>query len=171
MEHLFRDARIVPLYEGTNGIQALDLVMRKIGLDDGRVFESWLASADEIAERASGTAELAHMAAAQRKADSRLRDATATLRAWSAGNELDMAGAATDYLRLFGLVAIGAAWLRMADAALIGRERQPHLTSFYNGKMGTADFFFRRLLPEAEVRFDGVINGSGALMTLSPNEF
>lgn len=171
MEHLFRDARIVPLYEGTNGIQALDLVMRKIGLDDGRVFESWLASVDEIAECAHSTAELAHMAAAQRKAASRLRDATAKLRVWSGGNELDMAGAATDYLRLFGLVAIGAAWLRMADAALTGRDRQPHLTSFYNGKVGTADFFFRRLLPESEVRFDGVINGSAALMTLSPNEF
>jgi alkylation response protein AidB-like acyl-CoA dehydrogenase len=171
MEQFYRDARIVPLYEGTNGIQALDLVQRKIGLGDGRVFESWLASVDETAERAACVAGLASMAAAERLAAARLRDATARLRMWNGGNELDVAGAATDYLQLFGLVALGALWLRMARAANAGRERQPQLAPFYNGKLGTAEFFFQRLLPATEVHFDAVMSGASALMTLHANEF
>ncbi|MHB9841573.1 acyl-CoA dehydrogenase C-terminal domain-containing protein [Paraburkholderia terrae] len=171
MEQFYRDARIVPLYEGTNGIQALDLVLRKIGLDDGHVFESWLASVDETAERAATVGALGSMAAAQRLAAARLRDATARLRTWSNDNELEAAGAATDYLQLFGLVALGALWLRMASAAHAGRERQRELASFYNGKLGTAEFFFQRLMPVSEVHFDAVMNGAGALMTLHADEF
>ncbi|MFM0092037.1 acyl-CoA dehydrogenase C-terminal domain-containing protein [Paraburkholderia sediminicola] len=171
MEQFYRDARIVPLYEGTNGIQALDLVLRKIGLDDGRVFESWLASVNETAERAASVTSLASMAAAERLAATKLRDATATLRASHAGNELDVAGAATDYLQLFGLVALGAMWLRIAHAAHTGRAQQPQLTPFYNGKLGTAEFFFQRLLPVSEVHFDAVMSGAGALMTLHADEF
>ncbi|MEX3937549.1 acyl-CoA dehydrogenase C-terminal domain-containing protein [Paraburkholderia phymatum] len=171
MEQFYRDARIVPLYEGTNGIQALDLVLRKIGLDDGRVFESWLADVDQTAARATSITGLASMATQERIAAARLREATAKLRAWHAGNELDVAGAATDYLQLFGLVALGALWLRMACAAHEGRERHPQLTPFYNGKLGTAEFFFRRLLPAAEVHFEAVMSGAAALMTLHVDEF
>jgi alkylation response protein AidB-like acyl-CoA dehydrogenase len=171
MEHFYRDARIVPLYEGTNGIQALDLVMRKVGLDNGRVLDSWLASIAEVVKRVLGTADLAHMAVAQCRAVGHLREATAALREWGAGNELDTCGAAADYLRLFGLVALGAAWLRMAEAACKGRQTHPQLAPFYNGKIGTADFYFRRLLPESEWRFDGVIHGARSLMTLAPAEF
>jgi alkylation response protein AidB-like acyl-CoA dehydrogenase len=171
MEHFYRDARIVPLYEGTNGIQALDLVMRKVGLDDGRVLDSWLASIDKVVKRVSDNADLVHMAEAQCKAAGRLRQATAALREWGAGNELDSCGAATDYLRLFGLVALGAAWLRMAEAACKGRHTNPQLALFYNGKIATADFYFRRLLPESEWRFDGVMHGARSLMTLAPTEF
>jgi alkylation response protein AidB-like acyl-CoA dehydrogenase len=171
MEQFYRDARIVPLYEGTNGIQALDLVLRKIGLDDGRVFESWLADADEIAGRAASIKELGSMAAAQRLAAARLRDATVKLRAWQKDDELNIAGAATDYLQLFGLVALGALWLRMACAAHAGRERQPHLASFYNGKLGTAEFFFQRLMPASDVHFHAAMSGASTLMTLHPDEF
>jgi alkylation response protein AidB-like acyl-CoA dehydrogenase len=171
MEQFYRDARIVPLYEGTNGIQALDLVLRKIGLDDGRVFESWLADVDEAAALAAAITDLVPMAASQRLAAARLRDATARLRAWHAGNELDAAGAATDYLQLFGLVAVGALWLRMASAAHSGRAQQPQLTSFYNGKLGTAAFFFERLLPASETHFEAAMNGASALMTLHADEF
>jgi hypothetical protein len=111
------------------------------------------------------------MVAALRLAAVRLRDATATLRAWHGEHERDAAGAATDYLQLFGLVALGALWLRMACAAHAGRERQPQLTPFYNGKLGTAEFFFQRLLPASEVHFDSVMSGASALMTLHADEF
>jgi alkylation response protein AidB-like acyl-CoA dehydrogenase len=171
MEQFYRDARIVPLYEGTNGIQALDLVLRKIGLDDGRVFESWLASVEDTAERAACVASLASMAAAQRRASARLRDATAQLRAWRDGNELDVAGAATDYLNLFGLVALGELWLRMAQAAHAGRAQHPQLAPFYNGKLGAAEFFFGRLLPASETHFEAAMSGAQALMTLRAEEF
>jgi Acetyl-CoA dehydrogenase C-terminal like len=145
--------------------------MRKVELDNGRVLDSWLASIDKVVERVMCTTDLAHMAVAQGRATGHLRQATAALREWGAGNELDTCGAATDYLRLFGLVALGAAWLRMAEAASKGRQTHPQLTPFYNGKIGTADFYFRRLLPESEWRFDGVIHGARSLMTLAPAEF
>jgi len=171
MEQFYRDARIVPLYEGTNGIQALDLVLRKIGLDDGRVFESWLASVNDAAAIAASITALAPMAAAERTAAEKLRDATAALRAWRTGNELDIAGAASDYLQLFGLVALGALWLRMACAAHQRRAEDPQLAPFCNGKLGTAAFFFKRLLPAANVHFDAVMRGADALMTLHADEF
>jgi alkylation response protein AidB-like acyl-CoA dehydrogenase len=171
MEQFYRDARIVPLYEGTNGIQALDLVLRKIGLDDGRVFESWLDSANRAVELAALVPSLASMAVAERRAVAKLRDATAILRAWHAGNELDAVGAATDYLQLFGLVALGAMWLRIAYAAHTRRAQQPQLTPFYNGKLGTAEFFFQRLLPASEVHFEAVMSGASTLMTLHVDEF
>ncbi|MBP0592281.1 acyl-CoA dehydrogenase C-terminal domain-containing protein [Paraburkholderia sp. LEh10] len=171
MEQFYRDARIVPLYEGTNGIQALDLVLRKIGLDDGRVFESWLASVEACTEHAASIASLASMAAAERLAVAKLRDATARLRAWQAASEWHVAGAATDYLQLFGLVTLGALWLRMACAAHAGRERNPQLASFFSGKLGTAKFFFERLLPASETHFDAAMSGADALMTLRADEF
>ncbi|MEM5329175.1 acyl-CoA dehydrogenase C-terminal domain-containing protein [Paraburkholderia sp. JHI2823] len=171
MEQFYRDARIVPLYEGTNGIQAVDLVLRKIGLDDGRVFEAWLATVDETSVRAASIAEFGSMVAALRLAAARLRDATATLRRWQADDEREAAGGATDYLQLFGLVALGSLWLRMACAAHVGRERQPQLKPFYNGKLRAAEFFFKRLLPATEVHFDAVMSGADALMTLHAEEF
>jgi alkylation response protein AidB-like acyl-CoA dehydrogenase len=171
MEHLFRDARIVPLYEGTNGIQALDLVTRKIGLEDGRVLDAWLASTDQVIASASNIEPLSHLVSAQRRAVQHLRDATDALRAWSNGNELDQAGAATDYLRLFGLVAMGAVWLRMAEASSAAREREPHLASFHNGKIGAATFYFQRLLPESDWRFGSVMQGARTLMTLDSADF
>jgi alkylation response protein AidB-like acyl-CoA dehydrogenase len=171
IEQFYRDARIVPLYEGTNGIQALDLVTRKIGLEDGRVIEAWLASVDASAQQAAQIDELAAHAAAQRHACAQLREATAILQATNATDALDSAGAASDYLRLFGLVALGNVWLRIAHAAHAGRAQQPQLASFYNGKLGTAAFFFERLLPETELRFNAVKLGAGALMALHADEF
>ncbi len=171
MEQLYRDARIIPLYEGTNGIQALDLAARKIGLEDGHVFEAWLASVNAAADEAAAIPEFAALVAAERRAATRLHDATTKLRAWHADNALDLAGGATDYLQLFGLVAMGAHWLRMALAAHKGRAKDPQLATFYNGKRGTAEFFFRRVLPASEVHFDAAMSGAAALMTLHADEF
>jgi hypothetical protein len=170
MEQLYRDARIVPLYEGTNGIQALDLVHRKLSLDEGRVVERYfdkVASAIE-ALRASGlphdmTRELEH-------ALQLLREATSMMRGHVAQDATEAAAGASDYLRLLGFVALGAAWARMASAAHAGLARSPERADFLNGKIKTARFYFERLLPEARLCHASIVAGADALMAISEQE-
>jgi alkylation response protein AidB-like acyl-CoA dehydrogenase len=171
MEHLFRDARIVPLYEGTNGIQALDLVGRKIGLDGGRALDRYIGALEHVVERNRATPATASMAAALAAALTNLRAATTQLHAWGLNDPVQTGGAASDYLRLFGLVALGGVWLKMAETAAAAIGTEPGLAAFYNGKIKTADFYFTRLLPEAQLRYQAICTGAACLMALSPQEF
>ncbi|MES2185753.1 MAG: acyl-CoA dehydrogenase C-terminal domain-containing protein [Pseudomonadota bacterium] len=148
MEQLLRDAQIVPLYEGTNAIQALDLVHRKLGLEGGSIAGAWLAEAAALVERHRPVPALQDVAAALGTALGHLEEATGLIRrrCASCGDAMAAAAAASDYLRLFGLVALGAAWLRMAAAAAAGSGAES--PAFYAGKVKTAHFFAERLLPQ-----------------------
>jgi hypothetical protein len=172
MEHLYRDARIVPLYEGTNAIQALDLVHRKIGLDDGRVLQRYLDRLDALVRESAESAGRAQGAEALAAALGRLRSASAHLGELSAGKALTkLAAAASDYLRLFGLVAMGGMWLRMARIAGEALEAGAEPADFLRGKVKTAQFYFERLLPETEQLQQRIVRGSSALMTIRTEEF
>ena len=134
VEQYVRDVRIAQIYEGTNGVQAMDLVGRKLALGGGSVAESFfdLIAADLDAVRESAVVGITRDALAL------LREATAALRDAS----VDAAGAAAvDYLRLFALVSMGWMWARMADAAATA-EGTAAAT-----KAALADFFARKMLP------------------------
>ena len=143
VEQLARDARISQIYEGTNGVQALDLVGRKLALHHGRLLRRFFHPA---AARAAGPhpAELRGLAEPVAEALAHLQETTIWL--VSAGRDREQAAAAaTDYLRLFALTAFGDLWLRMAaaclgDGAAGRRVRRP--------KLATARFFCDRVLPE-----------------------
>jgi alkylation response protein AidB-like acyl-CoA dehydrogenase len=171
MEQLYRDARIVPLYEGTNAIQALDLVHRKIVQDEGRVLARYLDRLEDQTARCADDAALAPHAAGFDAALAALRGASARLCAWQAeGDHLRLAGAASDYLRLFGLVATGAAWLRMARAARSELAAGRGDAAFLNGKVKTAAFYCASLLPEAGL-LGHRIEAGVPQMALTPEEF
>ncbi len=148
MEQYVRDARIAMIYEGTNGIQALDLVGRKLAKDGGRAIQLFFSVVtDEIAV-ARTVPELADFAA-------RLEQAVGDLQAstlWLMQNGLtnpDNAGAASvPYMHLMGIVAVGMMWLRMATAALrllAAGEGDP---AFLNAKLITARFYAERIMPD-----------------------
>jgi alkylation response protein AidB-like acyl-CoA dehydrogenase len=173
MEQLYRDARIVPLYEGTNAIQALDLVHRKIGLNGGRALASFLARLDTVVAAAvdAGGAAPA-LAAGMAAALVRLRQASALLGELSiAAAHGELAAAASDYLRLFGLVAMGGAWLRMATAADALLARDASQADYLRGKIKTAEFFALRLLPETEQLFQRIAAGGTVLLAVGEEEF
>jgi Acetyl-CoA dehydrogenase C-terminal like len=88
-----------------------------------------------------------------------LRASTHEIQKWRASDIARCSAVATDYLRQFGLVALGAVWLRMAEAALRVRASRPAMTTFCDAKLQTARHYFARLLPEAALRHDAVLCG------------
>ena len=171
MEQLYRDARIVPLYEGTNAIQALDLVHRKLDLDGGRPIQRFIEEATQLIDETRDAVDIGSMAPPLAHALKLLQQSTTTLREHVRDDPVEAAAAASDYLRLFGLVALGVVWLRMARAAVTGLQREPDAEAFYTGKIKAARFYFARMLPEIEQRHSAIRSGAGFLMDVSPEEF
>jgi alkylation response protein AidB-like acyl-CoA dehydrogenase len=151
MEQYVRDARIAQIYEGTNGLQAMDLVGRKLGLDGGAVVEGFFNLIEADLDRPGEAA----IVDATRDGLALLRQATAVLR----GASTDAAGAAAvDYLRLFALVSLGWMWTRMARAAE-ATGGQLAVT-----KPALADFFARKVLPQAGALAAAIAAGAEPVM-------
>jgi hypothetical protein len=151
------------IYEGTNGVQAMDLVGRKLGLDEGRLAPRFFAlvRADLVAAQpAAGTALVVSVADAL----ARLEAATGRL---LGATPSEAAAAATDYLRLFALVAFGWMWARMAAAAAAGESTAP----VERRKAAVARFFMERMLPETKGLAAAIEAGAPALMALEPADF
>lgn len=162
MEQYVRDARIAQIYEGTNGVQAMDLVGRKLLLGGGVVVDDFftLIIADlDMAAEADPTLEIIDRV---RAALALLRKATAGLR----GTDTDTTGAAAvDYLRLFALVCLGWMWVRMALAAS-GGASPSHLA-----KLRVADFFAKHILSQAHGLAASVEAGATSIMAMDPAAF
>ena len=160
---LFRDSRIAPIYEGTNGIQAIDLVMRKLPLRAGGAVRDHLAAMRETSGALSradlSRADLSDMASRLADGVSVLAEATDWLLAHAPVDPNAALAGATPYLRMFGLVTGG--WL-MARSALAAVERglaEPAMAD----KLATARFYTEQLLPQASGLLPAVVAGSGPL--------
>jgi acyl-CoA dehydrogenase len=166
VEQFVRDARITLIYEGANGIQALDLVGRKLPRDGGRAMMAYLGELDGFLKAHEADEALKPFVAPLKVSAGHLQQATM----WLMQNALakpDNAGAAsTDYLHLFGLVAMGYMWAQMAQAALAKGEE-----AFAKNKLVTAKFFADRLLPETALRLARVTAGAGDVMALEAEAF
>ena len=161
----WRDSRIAPIYEGTNGIQAIDLVTRKIPMRDGGVVTDLLAQIEVLGrELAAAGPELAEMRPALASGVSAVREATDWIMSRGAAEPNDALAGATPYLRLFGLVAGG--WL-LARSALAASRLLPGAgdsdAAFLYDKIGTARFYAGQLLPEAAGLLPAVTAGAGPL--------
>jgi acyl-CoA dehydrogenase len=171
MEQFLRDARIAPIYEGTNGVQAMDLVGRKLAMNGGRAVQAFFADVGRFVEEAKAYEALAAMAGELGKALDRLRQATL----WLMQNGLakpDNAGAASsDYLRLMALVAMGHTWGLMAQAARRKLADGAADRAFYEHKLITARFFFERMLPDTGSLLKKIESGAESLMALPADAF
>jgi alkylation response protein AidB-like acyl-CoA dehydrogenase len=171
VEQFARDARITQISEGANGIQALDLVGRKLPANMGRSLRRFFHPvAAFIAENQadSGIGEFVQPFA---KAFGKLQQATGFIAQKGLANPDEAAAASTSYLRLFALVAIGFMWLRMAKAAQAKLAAGEGPESFYTGKVKTARFFMTKILPEAEQHFRAIMAGAKPLMDVAVQEF
>lgn len=162
MEQLVRDARIAQIYEGTNGVQAMDLVTRKIGMEEGRLpfrFFALIRSSIEAGAAIPGAADYTAPLAA---ALERLEAATKRLQA-RAGDPVEAGAAAAEYLRFLALVALGWMWLRMALHALsLGGAALPR----HRDHLAVAQFFLRRLLPQCVALDLAIAEGAAPLLAL-----
>jgi 3-(methylsulfanyl)propanoyl-CoA dehydrogenase len=170
MEQFVRDARIAMIYEGANGIQALDLVGRKLPKDGGRAATAFFGEIAGFLRENKENAELAPYLAGLRTASGQLQQATM----WLMQNGIadpDNAGAASnDYMHLFGLTLLGYMWARIARAALAKRaagEADQALTS----KLTLAKFFNERMVPEAGAHLARLSAGAAALMAMPAEAF
>jgi hypothetical protein len=147
LEQLVRDARIGQVYEGTNGIQALDLVGRKLAAGYGRLLRRFFHPVSAFLEAHTHEPAMQDLLRPFGQAFRLLQEITALLAERAARDPVEGSAAASDYLRLFGLVALGYMWLRMAERALAALSTGGD-GPFYEAKLATARFFMRRMLPE-----------------------
>jgi hypothetical protein len=161
----YRDARIAAIYEGTNGIQAIDLVMRKLPMRHGGVVADLLARMESLdPELAAAGPELAGVRSALTSGVSALREATTWLGAKLPAEPNDVLAGATPYLRLCGLVIGGWLLARSALAASgLLRDASGSDAVFLQDKIATARFYAEQLLPQAAGLLPAVTSGAGQL--------
>ena len=171
MEQLVRDSRIAMIYEGTNGVQALDLVGRKMPANMGRSLRRFFHPVSEFIEANKEDAAIGKMVQGLERAFGALQMATGLVAQKAMKDPEEAGAAATDYLRLFGLVALGFMWARMAKiAAAKVADAGPDQT-FYANKLATARFFAERILPQAGALFYTIKAGKASLMAMSDDAF
>ncbi|MHB0818792.1 acyl-CoA dehydrogenase C-terminal domain-containing protein [Stutzerimonas stutzeri] len=164
-EQLVRDCRITQIYEGTNGIQALDLLGRKVVGSGGELYRVF---ADEIRSYcASADAQLAEFVTPLKAALDTLDELTGFVLERAKNDPNEIGAASVEYLHAFGYTAYAYMWARMAATALSKEEQD----DFYASKLGTARFYFARLLPRIESLGASVRAGSDSLYLLDVTQF
>ena len=169
MEQFVRDARIAQIYEGANGIQALDLVGRKLGKDGGRAIMAFFNEVQTYLKERANSDEMNVYLKPLGQSLAHLQEASM----WFMQNAMakpDNAGAGSyDYMHLFGLVALGYMWCRIAEAVLVkkGNASAQRMTA----KLVTARFFMERMLPETATRLARIQAGAASTMELPADAF
>ncbi|MEO6778192.1 MAG: acyl-CoA dehydrogenase C-terminal domain-containing protein, partial [Gemmatimonadaceae bacterium] len=164
MEQFVRDARIAQIYEGTNGVQAMDLLGRKIPDDNGRMARRFAAIVARDLEAAASIEAVAPLVAPVADAMNRLQRTTAALLARAAKNPDEIGAAAADYLRMFGLASVGWMWVRMAVAA---SKLGDDAATLRADKLATASFYVSKLLPQVRALSTQIDAGSDVVMSPS----
>jgi len=165
-----RDARITMIYEGTNGIQALDLVGRKLPANGGRAIMSWFSDIDAFVAENGGEGPVKPYIDGLADAKKKLQEGTMWLMQNGMQNPDNAGAASTEYLNLFGLTALAYMWAQMAKAA------QAHVDAgsedpFYVTKLQTGRYFVERILPDAGGHLTKLKTGADVLMAMPVEAF
>ncbi|MDB5546375.1 MAG: acyl-CoA dehydrogenase, partial [Hyphomicrobiales bacterium] len=171
VEQFVRDARIAMIYEGANGIQALDLVGRKLPKDGGRAVTAFFAEVGGWCKEKDGDAALKPYVAGLKGGLDALQKATM----WLMQNAMakpDNAGASsTDYMHLFGLVALGYMWARIAESAHARKNEDASLATTMDAKLIAGQFFMERIMPEAGAHLARISSGADTMMSMPVEAF
>ena len=171
MEQFVRDSRISQIYEGANGIQALDLVGRKLPAHLGRALRQFFHPVDRFIHDHGADAALAPYVMPLAKSFARLQQATAWIGEKGQRDPEQAGAAASDYLRLFGLVALAFMWAQIAKTAHAKLAESGDDAAFYQAKLATARFFMERTLPETSSLLSKLTSGKDNLMALDADSF
>ena len=159
IEQLYRDNRITPIYEGTNSVQAADLVFRKLVTKNGDIIDKYLSLVKEEInvnneKIQSFTKQLDHYLDILRKFTDWIKENIED-------SKDDVSAACNDYLKVLGLVATAHAWIKVLEVSF---KEYDNNKDFYEDKIQTAKFYFNRVLPRAESHFKSAITGSKYIM-------
>ncbi len=164
IEQLYRDNRITPIYEGTNSVQASDLVFRKLSNKNGNIINKFLnqvkSECDTENEKIKPfLSEFNNNLDTLKKFSDWMTDKAST-------EKDDVSAAANDYLKTLGYVSIAYAWIKVLEVSFKDYEENKN---FYNDKIDTARFYFDKVLPRAELHYKSAISGSSNIMNFKFN--
>jgi alkylation response protein AidB-like acyl-CoA dehydrogenase len=165
-----RDARITMIYEGTNGVQALDLVGRKLAANGGRAVMSFFSELDAYVADNKADEKLKPFIDGLADATAKLREATFWLMQNGVQNPDNAGAASTDYLHLFGLTALAYMWAQMAKAAQ-ARIKAKDSDPYYPNKVATGLYFVERVLPDTAGHLAKLKTGAASMMALAAEAF
>ena len=171
VEQMVRDARIAMIYEGTNGIQALDLVGRKLGQEGGAAVRAFFAEVEAAIAGAKGGPLEDDYAAPLRAALSDMQAAAGYFLKRAAQNPEDALAGAHDFMHLFGHVALGLMWLRLAQAARRGLDAGAADATFLEAKLATGRYYMARELPATALHRARIEAGGASVMALPAEAF
>lgn len=156
-----RDSRIAMIYEGTNGVQAMDLVGRKLGYETGRYLKAFFHPLDEFIAANRNDEKMAEFNKPLKQHMKYLQQATMWIGAMGMANPNHAGAGAVEYLKMFWLVINAFIWAKTAKIAMAKRDEDPE---FYDSKLATARFFYAKLLPQTISLLASITNGSDAVM-------
>jgi len=162
MEQMVRDARIAQLYEGTNGIQAMDLVGRKLPIAGGKLLQTYLQPIINYQKERSADSQLEEFISPLEDALVLLQNASKFIMKNAQKEPAEIGAAAVEYLSLFGLTALAYEWAQMAEIGLQNQTGEE--ADFYRAKIRTARFFMQRILPRTKGLYSSITAGASSLM-------
>jgi alkylation response protein AidB-like acyl-CoA dehydrogenase len=171
MEQYVRDARIAMIYEGTNGVQAMDLAGRKLAQNGGRAIRAFFKLVDDECAAVAEGAPYADLAQRLAKANGELKAATMWFMANAMAKPDNLGAGAHHYMHIAGLMAVGLMWLRMAKVAAAKLAAGEGDAAFYEAKLVTARFFAERCLPDAGALRRKIEAGADSMMALPVDAF
>jgi hypothetical protein len=174
MEQFVRDARITQIYEGANGIQALDLIGRKLPANKGRAIQLFFAVVGGFCEKYEDNAALSPFVRPLTEALERLVEATQWLMQHAISNPDNGGAVSMDYLYMMALVTLGYQWAQVAricENQLSNPDDDSFDRAFYQNKLVCAEFFMEKVLPETMAHLAKIRAGADSLMTLPADAF
>jgi acyl-CoA dehydrogenase len=166
IEQLYRDNRITPIYEGTNSVQAIDLVFRKIINKNGNIIGNYTQLIEKGIDESAKNNETKLFAENLSQYLKVLIDFTAWIEKRMKNSKNDVSAACNDYLKVLGLVAVGYSWLKVLD---ISYREIKNNKNFFEDKIETAKFFFDRILPRIDSYYKSGTAGSKNIMNFNFN--
>ncbi|MCW8832834.1 MAG: acyl-CoA dehydrogenase C-terminal domain-containing protein [Colwellia sp.] len=171
-EQLVRDARITQIYEGTNGIQAMDLLMRKVAGSKGNLLKVFTEEVSTYIDEHKSNDALAEFITPLSQALADLNELTEDLLTKSEGNMNELGASANDYLHVFGYTAMAYIWVKMAQVSQAGLENNGESgREFYQSKLHTARYYFTRLLPRRISLIASAKSGSDCMFDIDDELF
>ena len=159
------------IYEGTNGIQALDLVGRKLAMDGGKHMREYLDLVQNFIKEEHSKDFENDIIAPLKKSIEHLQAALLFFMENGLKNPLSAVSGATDFLHLVGLVSLGCIWSKKAQSAVEQLKNPSSDKNFLEAKILTGSYFMNRQLPETKLRLDKILTGEKQVMSLAANQF
>ena len=170
-EQQVRDCRIAPIYEGTNGIQALDLLARKVLMSNGKLLRAFTKEVQQFCDANKNHAQIGSYVSKLAELNNQWGGLAQSIGAKSMENREEIGAASMDFLMFSGYVAHAFFWLKMAIVAQEKLDAGTSEQDFYQAKLATQEFFFKRLLPRAQAHVEALEAGADTLMQMTADQF